>query len=220
MERSKFGLEWAGEWNQLLPLFPKLFDSTMLDLGCGYGWHCSFAAKNGAKKIIGIDQSENMLEVARKQHNADNIEYIRCNLLKYDYPDNTYDFVLANLVLHYIDNLETLYKSVYRTLKNDGIFLFNIEHPTYTSNTSQEWADDGTWPVDNYFYPGLRTTNFLGCKVEKYHHTLTQILNDLIKVGFYIENIEEVVPPEKWQAILPNEMRRPMMLLVKAKKRI
>ena len=40
MYRSQQGLAGAGEWHQLQPLFPDLQDKDVLDLGCGYGWHC------------------------------------------------------------------------------------------------------------------------------------------------------------------------------------
>ena len=48
MPRSKDGLCSAGEWHQLKPLFPSLQEKNVLDLGCGYGWHCKFAAEQGA----------------------------------------------------------------------------------------------------------------------------------------------------------------------------
>ena len=37
MPRSRQGLEAAGEWHQLQPLFPSLQGKRVLDLGCGYG---------------------------------------------------------------------------------------------------------------------------------------------------------------------------------------
>ena len=58
MGRSKDGLKAAGEWHQLQPLFPELQGKKVLDLGCGYGWHCKYAAQMGAAEILGIDSSE------------------------------------------------------------------------------------------------------------------------------------------------------------------
>ena len=54
----------------------------------------------------------------------------------------------------------------------------------------------------------------------KQHHTLTQILNSLLKCGFQIEAVEEAMPPENMLHLpgMRDEMRRPMMLLVKAVK--
>ena len=67
---------------------------------------------------------------------------------------------------------------------------------------------------------GRKGTNFLGQRVVKQHHTLTQILNPLIKCGFQIEAIEEAIAPADMMDVpgMRDEMRRPMMLLVKVKK--
>ena len=218
MSRSQYGLEGAGEWHQLEPLFPELAGKTVLDLGCGYGWHCKFAADRGAAGVLGIDQSERMIAEAKRRNGAEVIEYRVCGLQEFDYPADTYDLVVSNLVLHYIEDLDEAYRLIYRTLKAGGTFLLNIEHPTFTSGVNQQFAPDGTWPVTDYYYPGLRTTNFLGHAVKKYHHTLTQILNRLLHNGFRIEAIEEAMPPAEWRDQMPEEMRRPMMLLVKAVK--
>ena len=181
MSRSQYGLEGAGEWHQLEPMFPELADKTVLDLGCGYGWHCKYAAEHGAAYVLGIDQSARMIGEAKRRNTADSIEYRVCGIHDYDYPEETYDLVVSNLVLHYIADLQEVCRLVRRTLKPGGTFLFNIEHPTFTAGVNQQFSADGTWPVTDYDYPGERTTDFLGYEVKKYHHTLTQILNGLLQ---------------------------------------
>lgn len=225
MYRSQKGLEGAGEWHQLQPLFPDLSGKSVLDLGCGYGWHCKYAIERGASSALGLDLSEKMIEAAKAKNADPKISYRVCGIDVFEYPENSYDCVISNLVLHYIKDIKAIYKNVYTTLKKDGVFLLNIEHPIFTSGVNQDWAynADGTpshWPVDNYFYPGARETLFLGKNVTKQHHTFTQIVNGLIEVGFSINNIEEAMPSEdmlKMDGML-NEMRRPMMLLIKATK--
>lgn len=224
MVRSQGGLDAAGEWPQMKLLFDNLTNKTVLDLGCGYGWHSKYMA-NSAKQVIAIDGSHKMIERAKQINQDDKINYQVCNLLSYEYPKDRFDFVISNLVLHYIEDLDYIYKKIYQTLKTNGSFVFNIEHPSYTSGIYQDFIYDENgnslyWPIDNYYKPGLRETNFLGQKVYKYHHTLTQILNGLLKAGFKIEVVEEVVPTDDvvekygWY----DELRRPMMLLVKARK--
>ena len=40
MPRSENGLVAAGEWPTLRAMLPDLNGKRVLDLGCGYGWHC------------------------------------------------------------------------------------------------------------------------------------------------------------------------------------
>ncbi len=223
MERSKGGLECAGEWHQLKPLFPCLQGLSVLDLGCGYGWHCKYAADNGAAQVLGIDLSKKMLGVAREKNADEKIRYRHCGIEEYEYPAETWDLVVSNLVLHYIADLETVFCNVYKTLKPGGVFLFNVEHPVFTAGVGQDWVydEDGTpkhWPMDDYYHTGTRITSFLGCEVVKEHHTLTQIFMGLLNCGFLLEAVEEAMPPEQWRDQMPEEMKRPMMLLVKARK--
>ena len=44
MSRSAQGLAGAGEWPTLRQMLPDFSGKTVLDLGCGYGWHCLYAA--------------------------------------------------------------------------------------------------------------------------------------------------------------------------------
>ena len=223
MARSREGLSASGEWHQLRPMFPSIQGKKVLDLGCGYGWHCRFAAEQGAEQILGIDLSQKMIEEAKKRTRDPRITYRICGMEEYEYPENTWDLVVSNLALHYVEGIEEIFQKVYRTLKEEGVFLFNIEHPVFTAGVGQEWiyGEDGKpqfWPVDNYFMPGERTTNFLGCSVTKQHHTLTQIPMGLLKQEFELKAVEEAQPSEEMMEIpgMKDELRRPIMLLVKA----
>lgn len=225
MSRSRDGLAGAGEWHQFRNLFPDMSGMKVLDLGCGYGWHCKYVAEQGAASVLGIDLSEKMIARAREINGDERITYRICGLEEYEYPEEEYDCVVSNLALHYIEDLDSVYQKICRTLKPGGIFLLNIEHPVFTAGVNEDWIydKDGNpeyWPVDDYYYPGERSTLFLGERVRKYHHTLTQILMGLLNVGFALEAVEEAMPDESMLDIpgMKDEMRRPMMLLVRARK--
>lgn len=47
MGRSKEGLIAAGEWETMKALLPDFKGKRMLDIGCGYGWHCIYAVERG-----------------------------------------------------------------------------------------------------------------------------------------------------------------------------
>ena len=55
MERSKKGLEGAGEWHELKRMLPDFSGKRVVDLGCGFGWHSRYAIEHGATSVVGID---------------------------------------------------------------------------------------------------------------------------------------------------------------------
>lgn len=226
MERSQKGLAGAGEWRTLERLMPDFAEKRLLDLGCGYGWHCMYAAEKGAKKVTGIDLSEKMLETARQKTKSDRVEYLRMAMEDVDFPADSFDIVFSSLAFHYVRDYKALVEQIYRMLAPGGVFLFSVEHPVFTAYGSQDWYYDGEggilhFPVDNYFYEGGREAVFLGEKVTKYHRTLTVYLNTLLETGFILQNIVEPQPPEDMMALpgMKDEMRRPMMLIIKAVKK-
>ena len=48
MSRSVQGLRGAGEWHELKKMLPDFNGKRVLDLGCGFGWHCRYAIERGA----------------------------------------------------------------------------------------------------------------------------------------------------------------------------
>ena len=228
MDRSKNGLEGAGEWHELKNMLPDFKDKRVLDLGCGFGWHCRYAVENGARSVMGIDISQKMLSEAKSKTKCGNIEYICMPIEDIDFPEESFDVVISSLALHYIKSFEDVLDRVYKCLSRGGDFIFSVEHPIFTAQGPQDWYYDDKgnilhWPVDHYFTEGIRNAKFLGEEVIKYHRTLTTYLNSLIKIGFEITGVVEPKPAENMLNTVPgmrDELRRPMMLLVSARKKL
>lgn len=226
MMRSQEGLKGAGEWSELQKILPDFAGKRVLDLGCGYGWHCKYAADQNADYVLGTDISKKMLQTAREINTAPQIEYLCTAMEDLDFPEHTFDVVLSSLAFHYIKDFEPLVKNIFRWMKQGGTFVFSVEHPVFTSYGTQDWYYDENgkilhFPVDNYYYEGKREAVFLGEKVIKYHRTMTTYLNTLLQNGFEIRHIIEPQPPEEMMEVegMKDEMRRPMMLLVSATKK-
>ncbi len=226
MSRSKDGLKGAGEWREFEKLMPNFKFKNVLDLGCGYGWHCKYAAERDASYVLGVDISKKMLERAKEINSAKNIEYRLSAMEDLNFPENTFDVVISSLAFHYINNIESLIKKISSWIKSGGDFVFSVEHPIFTSYGSQDWYYDEKgdilhFPVDNYYYEGKREAIFLGERVTKYHRTLTTYVNSLFNNGFQLTGFVEPKPPEDMLNIprMSDEMRRPMMLLIKAVKK-
>jgi len=226
MARSIGGLEAAGEWPALRSLLPDLRDKKVLDLGCGFGWHCRFAREQHARFVIGVDISEKMITRARERSDDSSIEYLRIAIEDIDFPAREFDVVLSSLALHYIEHLDTVCRKVHHSLVPGGTFIFSVEHPIFTALAAQDWyygqhGERLHWPVDHYQEEGPRLARFLNHDVLKYHRTVATYVNTLLGAGFNITRLSEPAPTQAMLDAEPemqDETRRPMFLLIAAVK--
>jgi SAM-dependent methyltransferase len=159
LRRSVEGLEGAPEWPALRALLPDLHGLRVV--GCGYGWFCRWAHKQGASRILGIDVSEKMLARARAVAPDAEVTYARADMEKLELPEASFDIAYSSLALHYIEDLAGLFARVHRALVPGGRLIFSIEHPIFMAPTHPGWlvGADGreTWPLDSYLVEGPRT---------------------------------------------------------------
>lgn len=227
MSRSVKGLEAAGEWHVLQALMPCLKNKRVLDLGCGFGWHCRYAREEQASSVVGVDLSEKMLQKAREKTDDSLISYMKMPIEDIDFPDASFDVVISSLALHYIKSFAAICQKVHACLAPGGRFLFSVEHPIFTCLSAQDWFYDEKgnrlhWPVDDYQAEGVRETTFLTENVIKYHRTISTYINDLIEAGFTIKAVKEPLPSDEMLKANPemeDEARRPMFLIISAEKR-
>lgn len=224
MPRSIQGLEAAGEWHVLRELLPDLSNKQVLDLGCGFGWHCRYARQQQASSVIGVDISDNMLRKAREMTDDPHISYQLMPIEDIQFSPAQFDVVISSLAIHYIESFAAICNKVYDLLKPEGRFVFSVEHPIFTSRSEQDWHydDEGNrlhWPLDDYQAEGVRSTSFLTDNVIKYHRTISTYMNDVMEAGFTITAVKEPTPSEDMLAQIPgmqDELRRPMFLIISA----
>ena len=228
MPRSTGGLQNAGEWPAFRALLPDLRDKRLLDLGCGFGWHCRYAREQGARSVVGIDLSEKMLERARAETDDLQVEFRRSAIEDLNFAWGQFDVVISSLALHYVEQFDVVCRMVSHWLTPGGVFLFSVEHPVFTANVAQEWCLGPTgerlhWPLDDYQREGLRHTKWMVDDVIKYHRTTASYINTLIDSGFYITRFLEPSPTSEmlvqrleWK----DECRCPMFALFSAEKAV
>lgn len=230
--RSVDGLKAAGEWPTLQRMLPDFRGKRALDIGCGFGWHCFYAAEQGASYVLGTDISAKMLAVAEEKlaawrkgrPDAGTVAFQRLAMEDLDFPQGSFDVVLSSLALHYTPDLGALFRRIASFLTPGASLVFSMEHPVFTAYGSQDWFRDDAggilhWPVDRYFDAGPRRAVFLGETVVKYHRTLEDIFAALFDAGFAVTCVAEPQPPADLLDSVPGmaeELRRPMMLIVSA----
>jgi SAM-dependent methyltransferase len=223
LDRSVRGLDGAPEWPSLRAMLPPLAGRRVVDLGCGFGWFCRWAAGQGAAGVLGVDLSERMLERARAGTSDPVVTYERGDLERLDLPAAAFEVAYASLSLHYVGDLDRLLATVHRALVPGGRLVASVEHPLFTAPTRPGWGADGdgrrVWPVDAYLEEGPRTTDWLAPGVVKQHRTFGTWMNRLVAAGFAIARVEDWGPTDAELAARPDladERRRPTFLLLAA----
>lgn len=139
----------------------------ILDLGCGPGLYAELMVKRG-HKVTGVDISRNSIEYARKEATKKNldIEYINQNYLELC-EENKYDLIMMIFtdfgVLTPVAR-ETLLQNIYRALKPNGTFIFDVlsdkDIEMKVTEKSWEMEERGFWKdrthlvlSNSYYYP-------------------------------------------------------------------
>ena len=127
--RSVEGLSAAGEWHELRRMLPALAGKRVLDLGCGFGWHCKYAADRGAASVLGTDLSEKMLAGARERNADPRIQYRRMAMEEMDFAPGSFDLVISSLALHYVEDFAPVCRAVYDCLAEGGELCLLLRAP-------------------------------------------------------------------------------------------
>jgi len=98
---------------------------TVIDLGSGAGFDAFIVSPMVEKegKVIGIDLSDDMLDLARtnaKKGDYSNVEFVKGDIENLPLENDTADYVISNCVINLSLNKSDVFKEAYRVLKEDG----------------------------------------------------------------------------------------------------
>ena len=215
------------EMPALFSLLPDLKDKRVLDLGCGFGEHCMEYVRRGAKEVVGIDISDKMLEVAKKENSDEKITYLLMPMEDIGNLEGKFDVVISSLAFHYVEEFKGLIENIYKLLNDGGVLVFSQEHPFNTCFsggmrwTRNEEGEKIYANISNYGVEKEFESNWFVDGVKKYHRKFSTIVNTLADAGFMIVKAIEPVPDEDFIKEHPSHKdlyHKPDFLLIKAKR--
>ena len=193
---------------------PNLNGLEVISIGCGSGVDARWIADNGAKSVVGIDISDKLLDIAKKE-NPD-IDFQEMNMEHLDFPDDSFDLAYSSLAIHYVDDWTQPQSEAYRVLRQGGKYIFSCSHPI---DSAMEYSTEGDVKYvrlgrkankltnerevfGNYLVPesdGVAPIKgVMGGAVEVvfYHRTFSKMLEQIHASGFKIERLVEPQPVE------------------------
>ncbi|MBD8078355.1 methyltransferase domain-containing protein [Cellulosimicrobium arenosum] len=101
----------------------------ILDAGCGSGPLSAELRARGAI-MTGLDGSPAMIELARRRLGDDVPLHVADLAEPLPFADDTFDDVVASLVLHYLEDWVAPLVEIKRVLKPGGRLILSVNHPT------------------------------------------------------------------------------------------
>ncbi len=141
----------------------------ILDVGTGTGILIPFLSERAGEegKIIAIDMSEKMLEVAQQKYSYRNTDFVYGDVLEADLPKEFFDFVICYSVFPHFHDKQLAIGIISKCLKKGGKFvIFHSQSREEINNlhkNSSEVVSEDNLPdistIKTYFLQaGLNTT--------------------------------------------------------------
>ena len=142
--------------NKVVQLVADKNPESILDIATGTGDLAINLTQSSAKKIIGLDISEGMLDVGRKKINVkklnNTIEMIVGDSENLPFDDNSFDAITVAFGVRNFEHLEVGLKEILRVLKPNGIFVV-LE----TSVPTKFLSDKGIFYTPKYYCQPLES---------------------------------------------------------------
>ena len=210
-------------------MLPPLKDKTILDLGCGTGNIDKYFLENGAKSVLGIDVSQNMIHQAKQNVTLPNAEFKLLKMEDISTINQKFDIVYSSLAFHYVEDMNKLLTDIYSLLNDGGIVVYSQESPLVTApiyeskNPQKKIEINGKtyFLLSDFGNESVRNNYWNGVPVTKYHRTYATLVTLFIKNKFSIIEIKDSFASEETIRISPkykNQKDKPYFTFFKIQK--
>lgn len=131
---------------------------TVLELASGSGVLAGILKKQG-KEVTASDISKEMKEVATNNFDG---EYLILNMIDFDL-HKKYDLILCvcdSINYLYEEELEQMFKSVYKHLNDGGRFIFDMHNPKRLKEFDEEYIEEGQIDENVYYQWTINSDTF------------------------------------------------------------
>jgi ubiquinone/menaquinone biosynthesis C-methylase UbiE len=199
-----------------------LRNKVILDAGCGNGYWTRRIAKS-AKKVVGVDFTKELIEIAKSKSSKLNIEFFVGDLRKLNFPKEKFDIVLCNMALMDVDGLNKAVSEMARVLEIGGNLIISITHPCFENPPNTSTLKDKSGRkigrlVKHYFKTGLIKDLKQNWDDKNYyqhcHYTIEDYLNAFSKNKLFLEETSE----PNWAKIMEGYSHTPYFIIFKLRK--
>jgi ubiquinone/menaquinone biosynthesis C-methylase UbiE len=175
----------------------------ILDAGCGSGPLFAALRDRGAT-VTGFDGSAGMLEEARRRLGADADLQVADLADPLPFPDDSFDDVVASLVLHYLQDWGPTLTELRRVLRTGGRLIVSVDHP-FLINLMHRQAGPRPDYFETYNWTEEWTMGGQTAQMSRWNRPLHAMTDAFTAAGFRISVISEPQPVPAARELFPDD---------------
>jgi len=173
----------------------------VLDAGCGTGYLSRQLAARGAR-VIGVDLSPNMIDIARRRGGDIDFRVDSCSSLA-SVADASVDLVVSNYVLMDAPDLDGAVASFARVLRAGGAAALIFSHPCFPQGGAHTARDTVAYAWDFPYFEETRRVDppwkHFKSEFIWFHRPLSRYWQAFRAAGFAVTDFEEPrIAPERY----------------------
>ena len=108
-------------------------NKVVLDVACGTGYGSDYLIKKGAKKVVGLDISEEAINYAKNNYNNSNLTFIVGDSTKLPFKNGHFDIIVSFETIEHIKKYKKFLDECKRVLNEEGVFVCSTPNKRFTS---------------------------------------------------------------------------------------
>lgn len=160
--------EFSNHWQRYEFAKNYVKDKNIVSIACGSGYGEFYLATDGqAKSVLGIDNSKEAIDYAKKNYQAQNLTFKQADALKNNISSQSIDVIISFETIEHVQEDDKLLAEFSRILKDNGTLILS------TPNKASSFKNLLARPAINPYHVREYRKNYLERLLKKYFKSVS-----------------------------------------------
>lgn len=172
----------------------------VLDVASGMGYGSNYIVENGAKKVVGLDISNDAIIYSKKTYNIDDLDFVQGDATKMQFSDKSFDVIVSFETIEHLKEYREFLIECKRVLKNEGVFIcstpnkgvsfLHTENPSNPFHVKEFYLDEFHNLLNEYF---TNIDLYGQCYINLFKSRIIELGRKIFPIVFKGDAIKEVI---------------------------
>jgi ubiquinone/menaquinone biosynthesis C-methylase UbiE len=172
----------------------------VLDVASGTGYGSNYLIENGAKKVIGLDISNDAITFSRKTYKKDHLNFIQGDATNLLFGDKSFNVIVSFETIEHLKDYRKFLIECKRVLKNDGVFICSTPNKKVSSAHTEkpfnpfhvkEFYPDEFYNLLNEYFTNIDL--YGQCNINLFKRRIIELGGKILSIVFNGDAIKDVI---------------------------